>query len=255
MYLMYNDGSHVWTLPAWDQSRSQLLCVDQAQQRVFARRAENASLQRIWSAPEGYEIVDIAVSDGLLWLFIYQPQQLVKRIITIKYASNEERIVAEGNFDIGQPLQLMDASSVLVLRMARLGSSWSRVVVRIDSVDGTSHELLTLSPKGRFFRLSPDGDTVFIVADDGQLQLQQLSTSTARAIPSVGLPGMTRAGHPFCFLDKTHVLLWREKDAMAPLGVYRMELRTGRGDRVFSDMLRSMTYLPECPFDKPNVEP
>jgi len=213
------------------------LNVDQAQQAVFARRAENAPLDKIWSAPEGYEIVDITASDGLLWLFVYHPKQLAKRIITIKQASNEKRTVAEGNFDIGQPLRLVDTSGVLVLRMSRLGSSWSRVVVRVDGTDGTSHDLLTLSPKGGFFRLSPDNDAVFIVTDDGHLQLQQLASSTARAVPSAGLPGMTRAGHPFCFLDKMHVLLWREKDAMAPWGAYKMNTGTGSGDLVFHDML------------------
>jgi len=245
-YLLRNDGAHRWTLPVWSERHGRLFCADENRGQVISKTLGEDRQEVIFTAPEGSDVVQLAVLEDAVLILMYDPTQPSKPLVALDLAGQTSRVLAAGNFDPGQPIQPVDDSGILLVRLARAAGGWHRHVARVGTDRVGTRDVLTL-PGGGFFRLSPDGDTLFVVAENGTFRTGQLASSDVEAFVPERLPGTTRAGHPFCFAGANHVLLWRENDAMAPLGTYAVNLSTGKATLLFGDRMSSMTYLPTCP--------
>ena len=243
-YLMKNSPGHVARLPVWNPEHNCLYHTDSEYRNVLCRQLGEGIGVVVFTAPE-YQRIDSLAVMGAKLLILLQSQDGEDQLVLFDPHGRDARVLMTTNLDGAQPVEPVGQTAVLAARLVNEGDSWHDVVVQVNLADGATEDVIALRGRG-LFRVSPSGETLFVVSlETGDLYCVRLPARRMEKLVPKNLPGYLGVGNPVCFAGENHVVLWRERSALSPLGMYALDLTTGQARRVSREHLHDMTYVPD----------
>jgi len=245
--LLRQDPRHAWrTAPVWSPRHGRLFYVEN-RNRIAAKKLNEEQGKVIFTAPTDFGIEDWAplaiVGDEVVALLrTDRSPRVPAQLVAVNVLDGTSWVVVTGNFD---NVEAMSDTEVLVLHRVETDGTRRPFVAKVDIASGRVDDLFALPDGATFFHLSPSGGTIVTPSKDGVFYRGSVATGDFKPLDIPQVPSWASRGI-FCFAGEGHILIWKQKDAMCPLGMHIVNLSTGKTRRFSWAGLDSITYVPDC---------
>ena len=231
--------------PVWSSVHQRLFYIEGLWERVGMKQLSDAQGKVILDPGSGGTVYGLAVVRNELLVLVRRPKK-DSQLVAVDWEKNTTRVVLEMGFNSNQPIQVVDDSHVLIAISEKTGETRHNVVSRVDLRTGEVEKILPL-PGAGFFRLAENGDLLVAYCAEAEgFYVGSLTERTLKHLEVSGLPGRHANGFPFCLVGERYIVHWRERDAFWGLGMYALDLETGRGKRLCRHMVHDVSYVPDC---------
>ena len=256
--LPHPDDTSMWA-PEYDSVSRTLYYVDRAKRAVIAWQVDGKTRNVLYT---------FGKDDDELWtwwlllnkygdrlFFQIKPWEggvKSTRLVSYDLKSREPQVVFVGPLSpVQRPAWLSD-SSLLVITGVRIPGE-ATLKSRLEELDLAKRNTRVLQEDIGAFALSDDKKTICTrnLATGDYVIRDFPSLAITRTVTEKELPGENSRGN-FCIAGNRYLVLFREHDAMSPLGTFLVELdrpdhKPHRLSRILLDSINSMSSLPEWP--------
>jgi len=242
-HLLRNYPGHVWTIPVWSPKHGRLFCVLNRTQ-IAAKRLNQEHAEVIYTAPPDFQVEGLAVVGGDILAVVSAFNLSSSQLVAVSILAGTSQVVPVDNLSPVPPERVSDTEA-MILRSVRTDDIRRNLVAKVDTASGGITDLFAL-PQGAWrFRVSPSGSTIVTPSDDGVFYRGSVATGDFEPLDIPKVPSWASRGI-FCFAGEGHILIWKQKDAMCPLGMHIVNLSTGKTRRFSWAGLDSITCVPDC---------
>jgi hypothetical protein len=244
LYPAIANGDRPVSLPLLSADQRQLFYVDH-KRIICSLDIGTAKYKQLYSSPT-CEVTDLLMTgNGVAVFTLDDPQSpATARLLKLDTRSLETALITEKNFS-SQKLQRL-ANDMLLCGWTThsANDSFIRHLGIVDLNKATVKEVKQLNADS-FVMVSEDAKSVCEYGLENQIRVGSTESWEMHSVDSSSLPGYTRPDWLIGFAGNDEILMFREYDTMAPLGLYYFNIRTGKaGSLAPQRVLWDATFVP-----------